>query len=114
MKYRTIYFYREYFESFFGSLVPGVKRKVIWTLKLLQELEIIPTQYLKHLDGTDGLYEVRVVHGRHAYRIFCFFDEGRIIVLTTGFQKKTRKTPRKELKRAIKIKQDYEKENATN
>lgn len=114
MRYRTLYFYRGYFNIFFETIGPKAQAKVLWTLKLLQELEVLPMQYFKHLEGTNGLYEIRVAQGNNAYRIFCFFDEGSMVVLTTGFQKKSRKTPRRELRRAIKIKEDYENEKNTN
>ncbi len=69
-----------------------------------------PSEYLKHLEGTDGLYEVRVQHGNNVFRIFCFFDEGKLIVLANGFYKKTQKTPKIEIEKALKIKREYEQE----
>jgi phage-related protein len=62
------------------------------------------------MEGTDGLYEIRVKQGSDIYRIFCFFDEGKLIVLANGFQKTTQKTPKKEIEKALKIKQEYENE----
>jgi phage-related protein len=106
-KKRTIIFYRNYFEEFFVKLRPKVKDKIIWTLDLIEELEQIPETYLKHLDGTDGIYEIRVQYGSNIFRIFCFFDEGKLIVLANGFQKKTQKTPKKEIDKAVKIKREY-------
>jgi phage-related protein len=79
-------------------------------LELLEELERVPETYLKHLENTDGLYEIRVQQGSDIFRIFCFFDQGQIIILTNGFQKKTQKTPKKEIEKAIKIKTEYENE----
>jgi phage-related protein len=84
-----------------------VKDKITWTLKLIEEIRSIPETYLKHLTGTDGLYEIRVQSGSDIFRIFCFFDEGNLIVLMNGFQKKTQKTPVEELAKAIKIKKEY-------
>jgi phage-related protein len=75
---------------------------------LIEELERVPETYLKHLTGTDGLYEIRVKYSSDIYRIFCFFDKGKLIVLANGFQKKTQKTPKKEIKMALKIKDEYE------
>ena len=86
-----------------------VKNKIIWTLDLIKELPKIPETYLKHLEGTDGLFEIRVQFASDIFRIFCFFDEGRLVVLMNGFQKKTAKTPKEELKRALKLKEEYEK-----
>ncbi|MCZ8167828.1 MAG: type II toxin-antitoxin system RelE/ParE family toxin [Flavobacterium sp.] len=107
---RQIVFYKHYFEDFFRVQNDKVKEKIIWTLQLIQELERIPETYLKHLENTDGLYEIRVQMGSDIFRIFCFFDAGNWVVITSGFQKKSQKTPRKELLKALKIKQDYENE----
>ena len=107
-KYRTAIFYKDYFESFFLKQSGKVKAKIIWTIELIEELERIPETYLKHLESTDGLYEIRVKQGKDIFRIFCFFDQGKLIVLTTGFQKKQQKTPKKEIERALKIKEGYE------
>ena len=73
-------------------------------------LEIVPETYLKHIENTDGLYEIRVQQGSDIFRIFCFFDHGQLVVLANGFQKKTQKTPKKEIELALKIKEEYENE----
>jgi len=109
-KQRTIIFYKDYFEEFFVKQREKVKAKIIWTLELIEELERIPETYLKHLENTDGLYEIRVQQGSDIFRIFCFFDQGQLIILTNGFQKKTQKTPKKEIEKALKIKNEYENE----
>jgi phage-related protein len=109
-KQRTIIFYKDYFEEFFVQQREKVKAKIIWTLELIEELERVPETYLKHLENTDGLYEIRVQQGSDIFRIFCFFDQGQLIILTNGFQKKTQKTPKKEIEKAIKIKTEYENE----
>ncbi len=57
--------------------------------------------------GTDGLYEIRVEHGSNIYRIFCCFDNGNLVVLFNGFQKKTQKTPLKEIEKALRLKGEY-------
>ena len=108
-KYREIVLFRNYFKDFFESQNEKVKNKIIWTLDLIIELPKIPETYLKHLEGTDGLFEIRVQFASDIFRIFCFFDEGRLVVLINGFQKKTAKTPKEELKRALKLKEEYEK-----
>lgn len=109
-KQRTIIFYKDYFEEFFEKQREKVKAKIIWTLELIQELERIPETYLKHIENTDGLFEIRIQQGSDIFRIFCFFDQGQLIILTNGFQKKTQKTPKKEIEKALKIKQEYENE----
>lgn len=109
-KLRTIVFYKDYFEEFFIKQRDKVKDKIIWTLELIQELERVPETYLKHIENTDGLYEIRVQQRSDIFRIFCFFDQGKLIVIANGFQKKTQKTPKKEIEKAIKIKNEYESE----
>jgi len=100
-KKRTIVFYKDYFEEFFVKQKEKVKDKIIWTLELIQELERIPETYLKHIESTEGLFEIRIQQGSDIFRIFCFFDQGKLIVLANGFQKKTQKTPRQEIERAL-------------
>lgn len=109
-KYRTIIFYKDYFEEFFVKQRTKVKDKIIWTLELIEELKHVPDIYLKHIESTNGLYEIRVQLGSDIFRIFCFFDQGRLVVLANGFQKKTQKTPKKEIEKAVKIKEEYENE----
>ena len=109
-KIRTIVFYKEYFQEFFSAQKDKVKDKIIWTLTLIEEIERVSENYLKHLEGTDGLYEIRIQLGNDIFRIFCFFDAGKLIIITNGFQKKTQKTPKQEIEKALKIKQDYENE----
>lgn len=70
--HRKVVFYKSYFEEFFEKLRLKSRDKIIWTLRLIEEHEFVPQQYLKHIEGTDGLYEIRVQIGRDQYRIFCF------------------------------------------
>lgn len=109
-KIRTTVFYKDYFEEFFIKQRDKVKDKIIWTLELIQELERVPETYLKHIENTDGIYEIRIQQGSDIFRIFCFFDQGQLIILANGFQKKTQKTAKKEIEKAIKIKNEYESE----
>lgn len=109
-KHRTIIFYKEYFQEFFVKQREKVKDKIIWTFELIEELQRVPETYLKHLENTDGLFEIRIQQGSDIYRIFCFFDQGQLIVLANGFQKKTQKTPKQEIEKALKIKKEYENE----
>ena len=108
--YRTTIFYKDYFDEFFIKQRDKVKAKIIWTLELIEELERVPETYLKHIENTEGLFEIRVQQGSDIFRIFCFFDQGQLIILTNGFQKKTQKTPKQEIEKAIKIKKEYESE----
>ena len=106
-RYRTIIVYKDYFEEFFLRQRQKVKDKIIWTFNLIEELPRVPEQYLKHLEGSEGLYEIRVQQGSDIFRILCFFDEGKLIVLANAFHKKTQKTPKQEIEKAIKIKEEY-------
>lgn len=109
-KKRTVIFYKDYFQSFFLKQNEKIKAKIVWTLNLIEEHQNIPETYLKHLKGTSGLYEVRIQQGNNIFRVFCFFDEGKLVVLMNGFQKKSQKTPKNEIEKAIKIKNEYEQE----
>ncbi len=109
-KYRKVIFYKSYFEDFFIKRRQKVKDKIIWTIELIEGIEKIPEKYLKHIESTDGLYEIRVQLANDIFRIFCFFDKGKLVVLANGFQKKSQKTPKKEIEKALRIKDEYEKE----
>lgn len=106
-KYRTIITFKDYFEEFLKEQRQKVKEKIIWTFLLIEEVQQVPETYLKHFEGTDGLYEIRVQLSSDIFRIFCFFDEGKLVVLANGFHKKTQKTPKQEIARALKIKGEY-------
>ena len=105
---REIVAYKRYFLDFYDKLDDDVQRKVEWTLNLIRVTKQIPEKYFKHIEGTRGLYEIRILFGSNIFRVFAFFDEGSLIVLGNGFQKKTQKTPKKEIERALKIKEEYE------
>lgn len=110
LKHRNIIFYKDYFQLFFEQQRDKVKDKIIWTFELIEELKRVPETYLKHLETTEGLYEIRVQQGNDIFRIFCFFDEGQLVIIASGFQKKEQKTPKKEIEKALKIKKEYENE----
>ncbi|WP_363321628.1 type II toxin-antitoxin system RelE/ParE family toxin [Plebeiibacterium sediminum] len=74
---------------------------------LVQSLKIVPKTYFDHITGTDGLWEIRVKVGSDIYRVFCCFDEGILVILFSGFQKKTQKTPKKEIETAERLKNEY-------
>lgn len=106
-KIRNIFLYKDYFTDFYQKQKEKVKQKILWTFRVIETLPQVPTDYLKHIEGTDGLYEIRVQAGGDIFRVFCFFDEGKLVVLANGFQKKTQKTPKKEIDKALKIKTEY-------
>jgi phage-related protein len=94
----------------FRQPIKKVKAKIVWTFDLIEYLQRVPETYLKHIENTNGLYEIRVQLGSDIFRIFCFFDQGQLVILANGFQKKTQKTPKKEIEMALKIKAEYENE----
>jgi phage-related protein len=106
-KKRNLYFFKDYFEEFYESQTDKVKKKILWTLKVIEELDRIPEIYFKHLKNTTGLYEIRVQVGNNIFRIFCFFDLDNLVVIGHGFQKKTQKTPKQQIERAEQIKKEY-------
>lgn len=103
----NIFYYKNYYLDFFETLKPEVKKKFNWTLQLIATLNHVPEKYFKHLTGTTGLFEIRVEVGTDIYRVFSFFDEGKMIVLVNGLQKKTQKTPKQEIELAEKLKKQY-------
>ncbi|MEM6634234.1 MAG: type II toxin-antitoxin system RelE/ParE family toxin [Bacteroidota bacterium] len=109
---RKIFVYKHYFWDFLDQLDPKTQKKVEFVLQLVQTLDVIPKQYFKHVSGTDGLYEIRVQVGNNIYRIFCFFDKGKLVILLNGFQKKSQKTPKREIALAEKLKKEYESEKS--
>ena len=106
-KVREIIAYKNYFEDFLNKQNQKVKNKIYKILEAIETLEHVPQRYLKHLAGTDGLYEARIQLGSNIWRVFCFFDKGQLVILLNGFQKKTQKTPKNEIKKAVKLMKQY-------
>ena len=107
MKFREVVTYKNYFEEFFSQQTRKVQDKIIKILDIVENVERIPITYLKYIEGTNGLFEIRVQFGSDIFRIFCCFDGNRLVVLFSGFQKKTQKTPQKEIERALRIMNEY-------
>lgn len=114
IKKRELLFYKDYFNEFYSAQSPKVKKKILWTLRVIEDLDRIPEIYFRHLEGTDGLYEIRVQSGSDIFRVFCFFDDNNLVVIGHGFQKKTQKTPGREIERGEKIKREYYEEKKLN
>lgn len=95
-------------EEFLDSLNAKQTQKILWVLKVEQELPQVPKQYFKKLEGTDDLWEVRAEFGGDAFRLLGFWDAGRLVILTNGFAKKTQKTPEREIALAEQRKRDYQ------
>ncbi len=94
-------------EDHLDSLSDTQVTKITWVLKLIRETKNISTKYFKKLVNTEDIWEIRVSVGKNIFRLLGFMQEGRLIILTNSFQKKTQKTPRKEIKLAEKRKKDY-------
>ena len=104
---RQIGFYENHFMDFYKKQSLVVRKKIDWTLLLIKTTRFVSENHLKHLKNTDGLWEIRVSAGNGIFRIFCFFEEGNLIILMHGFQKKTQKTPKREIKKAEGLKKEY-------
>jgi phage-related protein len=104
---REIVFFENHFIDFYQSQDKKVKTKIQYVLELIKQVERVPEKFLKHLEGTVGLYEIRVANNSNIYRIFCCFDSGKLVVLFNGFQKKSQKTPLIEIEKAEKLMNAY-------
>jgi len=104
---RTTYVYGNEFWDFYYAQRSEVQDKIDWVIGLVRSLRMIPEKFFKHLEGTEGLFEIRIKVGSDIFRVFCFFDEGNLVILINGFQKKTDKTPKNEIDKAVRLKQKY-------
>lgn len=102
---RQILYYKDYFMSFYLSLSEGAQKKFDYSLAMLKIQERVSTRFVKFI--RDGIYEVRATHDGNIYRAFFIFDDGNVVMLFNGFQKKTQKTPESEINKAIQIKNEY-------
>ena len=102
---RKIRTYGGYFEAFMSGLEEKVQEKIQYGLLLLKIQDRLSTKFVKAV--RDGLFELRTEYKGNIYRVFFIFDEGQVVVLFNGFQKKTQRTPRKEIDKALAIKEDY-------
>ena len=76
-------------------------------MQLIATIDRVPKKYFDHMTNSTGIFEIRVEVGSDIFRVFSFFDKANLIVLVNGFQKKTQKTPKKELELAEKLKKQY-------
>ncbi len=106
-KVRKVIAYKDYFEKFLAEQSIKVQDKIFKVIEIIESYKRIPTQYLKYIKGTAGLFEARIKLASNIWRVFCFFDEGKLVVLLNGFQKKTQKTPKKEIERANRLMSEY-------
>jgi phage-related protein len=95
-------------EDFLVSLPSKVRQKAAWVLKAIEQLQRISTQYFKKLDGTDDIWEIRIIHGKDSIRLLCFWSGETIIIVTHGFKKKTDRVPQREIQLATERKKEFE------
>ena len=107
MAKREIRFYKHYFNEFYVAQSDKVRKKIAQTLVWLQTLDRLPITILKSIEGTKGLFEIRIEFGGDIFRVFCCFDEGSLVILFNGFQKKTQKTPSGEIEKAERLMKEY-------
>ena len=103
---RKVIVFGDEFWKFYNKQNTKIKERINWTIKLVQTVDRIPKKYFKHIADTT-LYEMRIISGSNIYRIFCFFDKGNLVVVLNGFQKKSQKTPPKEIEKASKLMDQY-------
>ena len=112
MKVREVIAYENYFEDFLLEQPKKVQDKIFKIIEAIETLERVPSNYIKSMEGTNGLYEARIQLGSNIWRVFCFFDNGKLVILLNGFQKKTQKTPKNEIEKALRLmKKYYEEKN---
>ena len=104
---RNIIFYEHYFTDFYLGQTEKVQEKIEYVFKILRTVQNVPKKFLEHMTGNDGLYEIRIEFESNIYRIFCCFDKENLVILFNGFQKKSQKTPKKEIDLALKLKDEY-------
>ena len=107
MKIREVIAYKNYFEDFLLGQPKKVQDKIFKIIESIETLERVPSNYLKAMEGTNGLYEARIQLASNIWRVFCFFDNGKLVILLNGFQKKTQKTPKNELEKALRLMKEY-------
>jgi phage-related protein len=104
---RQVIAYKDYFKDFLIAQPQKVQDKIFKIIEIIEYQQWIPEKYLKHLEGTKGLFEARIKLGSDTWRVFCFFDSGKLVILLNGFQKKTQKTPNSEISKAKRLMFEY-------
>ena len=104
---RKVIAFRNYFEDFLRSQPIKIQNKIFKVIEIIESYERIPSQYFRYISGTPGLFEARVKLGSNIWRVFCFFDQGLLVILLNGIQKKSQKTPKKEIEKATRLMSEY-------
>lgn len=107
-KVREIRLFKSYFKDFYITQTVAVRNKINYVLRLIETQKVVPVKFFKFIEGTDGIYEIRVEANGNIFRIFCCLDGGALVILFHGFQKKTQKTPKNQIKQAEAIKKEYD------
>lgn len=102
--YRDIIVFEDYFEEFYLTLPLKEQEKILWTFRAIRILKVVPSMYLKVIVNSSGIYEIRSTVGTNTSRVFCFYSDETTLIVCNGFKKKIQKIPRKELKKAERIK----------
>lgn len=93
--------------EFLEQVPKAAADKIAKVLDAVRQMDRVPEQYLKKLSGTDGLWEVRAQHGGSAYRLLGFWSGRRLVVLVSGFVKKTEAVPAREITLAQRRRREY-------
>ena len=104
---RELIAYKENFIEFYLAQDHKVQQKIEFVLDLIRYERQVPGKFFKKLTDSNGIHEIIVVTTFKSIRILCFQDAGRIVVLTNCFIKKSQKTPKKEIRLAQKLKEEY-------
>ena len=104
---RRVIVFEDHFKEFKKTLNRETLKKLYQVLTLIMVVEVVPEKFLQAIEGRKGLYEIRIEQGSNIYRVFCCFDEGNLIILFNGFQKKTQKTPIRQLEKAEALMKRY-------
>ncbi|MCB9203110.1 MAG: type II toxin-antitoxin system RelE/ParE family toxin [Flavobacteriales bacterium] len=107
MKVREVISYQNHFEDFLKEQPKKVQDKIFKIIEAIETLERVPKNYLKQLTGAKGLYEARIQLASNIWRVFCFFDNDKLVILLNGFQKKIQKIPKNEIEKAKKLMFEY-------
>lgn len=105
---RNIQLFKNYYKTFYVSQTDEVRKKINFVINIIRTVKVIPKKFFQQIEGINGLYEIRVEYNGNIYRVFCCQDKGSLVILFNGFQKKTQKTPLKELKKAEEIMKEYQ------
>lgn len=106
-KVRQVIQYKNYFEEFLLAQPKKIQDKIFKVIEIIETYQHVPKTYLAPMKGYKGLFEARIKLGSNIWRVFCFFDKGKLVILLNGFIKKTAKTPKKEIEKAVRLMNEY-------